>query len=114
MFLGATLKLTGMLTLGWGWIIGGFNNAERAAEKIGFQTFMFEDSAPQQLTLSTAGLPLALSKLVSEANALGRRNQVNRVFRLALGLFLAMGTASFLVMLLWIRCITMLASSRTF
>ena len=23
MFLGATLKLTGMLTLGWGWIIGG-------------------------------------------------------------------------------------------
>ena len=39
----------------WGWIIGGFNTAERAAEKIGFQTFMFEDSAPQQLTLSTAG-----------------------------------------------------------
>lgn len=39
----------------WGWIIGGFNSAERAAEKIGFQTFMFEDSAPQQLTLSTAG-----------------------------------------------------------
>ena len=39
----------------WGWAIGGFNNAERAAEKIGFTTFMFEDSAPQQLTLSTAG-----------------------------------------------------------
>ena len=50
------------------------------------------------LSISTAGLPVAVSKLVSEANALNRRNQVNRVFRLALGLFLAMGTASFLVM----------------
>ena len=39
----------------WGWIIGNFNNADRAAEKIGFQTFVFEDSAPQQLTISTAG-----------------------------------------------------------
>lgn len=50
------------------------------------------------LTISTAGLPVAVSKLVSEANALGRRNQVRRVFRLALGLFLAMGTVSFLLM----------------
>lgn len=39
----------------WGWIIGNFNNAERAAEKIGFQTFLIEDSAPQQLTMATAG-----------------------------------------------------------
>ena len=36
------------------------------------------------LTVSTAGLPVAVSKLVSEANALDRRNQVNRVFRVAL------------------------------
>lgn len=39
----------------WGWIIGNYNNAERAAQEIGFQTFVIEDSAPQQLTLSTAG-----------------------------------------------------------
>ena len=39
----------------WGWIIGNYNNAERAEQNIGFQTFMFEDSAPQQLTMSTAG-----------------------------------------------------------
>ena len=50
------------------------------------------------LTISTAGLPVAVSKLVSEANALGRRNQVRRVFRLALGLFLLLGIVSFCVM----------------
>ena len=50
------------------------------------------------LTVSTAGLPVAVSKLVSEANALNRRNQVRRTFRLALVLFLPLGLISFLVM----------------
>ena len=50
------------------------------------------------LTISTAGLPVAVSKLVSEANALNRRSQVRRTFRVALLLFLILGTASFLVM----------------
>ena len=50
------------------------------------------------LTISTAGLPVAVSKLVSEANALGRRNQVGRIFRLALSLFLTLGVLSFLLM----------------
>ena len=50
------------------------------------------------LTISTAGLPVAASKLVSEADALGRRNQVRRTFRLALALFLILGVLSFLVM----------------
>ena len=50
------------------------------------------------LTVSTAGLPVAVSKLVSEANALNRRNQVRRTFRLALVLFLTLGIISFLVM----------------
>ena len=50
------------------------------------------------LTVSTAGLPVAVSKLVSEANALGRRNQVRRIFRLALAAFLTLGVASFMVM----------------
>ena len=49
------------------------------------------------LTISTAGLPVAVSKLVSEANALGKRNQVSRIFRVALILFLSMGVASFLL-----------------
>ncbi len=50
------------------------------------------------LTISTAGLPVAVSKLVSEANALGRQNQVRRPFRLALALFLILGVLSFLIM----------------
>ena len=50
------------------------------------------------LTISTAGLPVAVSKLVSEANAQGRRNQVRRTFQLALCIFLGLGAVSFLVM----------------
>ena len=33
------------------------------------------------LTISTAGLPVAVSKLVSEASALGRQNQVRQIGR---------------------------------
>ena len=50
------------------------------------------------LTISTAGLPVAVSKLVSEANAQGRLNQVRKTFRLALIIFLALGAVSFLIM----------------
>ena len=50
------------------------------------------------LTISTAGLPVAVSKMVSEANALGRRNQVHKIFRTSLGVFLLLGGVSFLIM----------------
>ena len=53
------------------------------------------------LTLSTAGLPLALSKLVSEANSLGRTNQVRRCFRAAMALFAGMGVLGSAAMLLF-------------
>jgi len=43
------------------------------------------------LTLSTAGLPLAMSRMVSEAEALGLENQKHRIFRTALGLFTVLG-----------------------
>lgn len=43
-----------LMTL-WGWITNNYNSAERAASKVGYTTFMIEDSAPQQLTVSTAG-----------------------------------------------------------
>ena len=48
--------------------------------------------------VSTAGLPVALSKTISEANALGRRNQVHRVFNVALVTFFLLGAVSFAVM----------------
>ena len=50
------------------------------------------------LTVSTAGLPVALSKTVAEANTLGHVNQKEKVFRVALSAFLTMGLASFAVM----------------
>ena len=50
------------------------------------------------LTISTAGLPVALSKTVSEADTLGRRNQIQRTFRVALLTFTVLGTLSFIAM----------------
>ena len=50
------------------------------------------------LTISTAGLPVAVSKLVSESNARNRRNQTRRTFQVALAMFLILGALSFLVM----------------
>ena len=50
------------------------------------------------IIISTGGLPVALSKMVSEANALSRRNQVHKVFNLALAAFCVLGTISFCVM----------------
>lgn len=55
------------------------------------------------LTISTAGLPVALSKTISEANALGRREQVDKTFRVAFLTFLTMGLISFF-------CMTVLAA----
>lgn len=43
------------------------------------------------LQLSTAGFPLALSKLTSEASALGRQNQMRRQFRVAAVMFFCLG-----------------------
>ncbi len=50
------------------------------------------------LMISTAGLPVALSKMVSEANTLGRGNQARRTFRVSFTAFLTLGALSFLVM----------------
>ncbi len=43
------------------------------------------------LTVSTAGLPLAISKLTSEAHALGRENEKRKLFRTAIWLFFVLG-----------------------
>lgn len=50
------------------------------------------------LTISTAGLPVALSKTISEANALDRQKQVDRIFSVALRTFLLLGSVSFVAM----------------
>ena len=50
------------------------------------------------LTISTAGLPLAISKLTSEAHAQGRENQKRKIFRTAIWLFFVLGLAFSLLM----------------
>lgn len=50
------------------------------------------------ITVSTGGLPVALSKMISEANAQGRYNQVNKTFRVAFTTFFVLGTVSFCLM----------------
>lgn len=51
------------------------------------------------LTISTAGLPLALSRMVSEANAVGHKNQVKRTFTVARMAFFVFGLAATLLMM---------------
>ncbi len=55
------------------------------------------------LIVSTAGLPLALSRLVSQAEARGRVNQRKRIFRVTLGLFCLLGVVCSAVMLLFAK-----------
>ncbi len=54
-------------------------------------------------TLSTTGLPIAMSLLTSEARGKGNLNEAKKLFRVALGLFVGVGTAGMLVMMLGSR-----------
>ena len=55
------------------------------------------------IIVSTGGLPVALSKMVSEANALGRGNQIQKIFRVSLIAFCTLGVVSMLIMLIFPR-----------
>lgn len=50
------------------------------------------------LTLSTAGLPVALSKLISESNSLDRPVQIQKTFKVALISFVVLGSIGTVVM----------------
>lgn len=58
------------------------------------------------LTVSTAGLPLAISKLTSEAHALGLENEKRKLFRTAIWLFFALGLAGSLFMFFGTNVVT--------
>ena len=55
------------------------------------------------LLISTAGLPVAVSRLISQANSLGHYNQVRQVYRTARNIFLVLGLISSLLMTLFCR-----------
>ena len=55
------------------------------------------------LLISTAGLPVAVSKMISEANALGHYNQVRRVYNTSRIIFLSLGLISSLLMVVFCK-----------
>lgn len=50
------------------------------------------------LAISTAGLPIAMSRLVSQASTMGHQNQVRQVYRVSRTMFLILGIAGSLFM----------------
>ena len=55
------------------------------------------------LMISTAGIPVAMSKMISEALVRNRPAQVRKIFRIAFAFFLAVGILCSLVMLLFAK-----------
>ena len=55
------------------------------------------------LTISIAGLPVAMSRMISEATALGHYNQVRRIYKTSRALFFSLGLAGTLLMTLFCR-----------
>ncbi len=53
------------------------------------------------LTISTAGIPVAMSRLISESDTLDRENQVYRVFRVSIFAFMGLGAIGTLLMMLF-------------
>ncbi len=50
------------------------------------------------LTISITGLPIATSRMISEAYSLGKFNQVRQIYKAAKGIFLAIGLVSTVIM----------------
>jgi len=55
------------------------------------------------LMISTAGLPVAMSRMISQASSLSHYNQVRRVYRTARGIFLGLGITGSLLMTVFCR-----------
>jgi len=74
---------------------------------IGEQGFSYFNTAYEiysvLMTLSVAGLPLAMSRMIAESAALGQYNQVRRIYSTARALFFTMGMLGSLLMTLFCR-----------
>ena len=55
------------------------------------------------LMVSTAGLPVAMSRMISEASSLNNTKQMRRIYRTAQSIFLALGLAGSLLMTVFCR-----------
>ena len=74
---------------------------------IGAQGFGYFNTAYEiynvLLMISTAGLPVAMSRMISQASSLRHYNQVRRVYNTARGIFLGLGITGSLLMTLFCR-----------
>lgn len=74
---------------------------------IGEQGFSYFNTAYEiynvLLMISTAGLPVAMSRMISRASSLGHYQQVRRVYSTARGIFLALGITGSLLMVLFCK-----------
>ena len=55
------------------------------------------------LMISTAGLPVAMSRMISQASSLKHYNQVRRIYHTARGIFLGLGIAGTFLMTVFCR-----------
>ena len=74
---------------------------------IGAQGFGYFNTAYEiynvLLMISTAGLPVAMSRMISQASSLKHYNQVRRIYSTARGIFLGLGITGTLLMTLFCR-----------
>ncbi len=55
------------------------------------------------LTIATAGLPIAMSRMISQASSLGQYNRVRRIYRVSKVIFLSLGLVCTLIMAIFCR-----------
>ena len=74
---------------------------------IGKQGFSYYSTAYEiynvLLMISTAGLPVAMSRMISQASSLGHNNRIRRIYSTARNIFLTLGIAGSLLMTLFCR-----------
>ena len=74
---------------------------------IGKQGFSYYSTAYEiynvLLMISTAGLPVAMSRMISQANSLGHTNRIRRIYKTSRAIFLTLGMAGSLLMTLFCR-----------
>ena len=74
---------------------------------IGKQGFSYYSTAYEiynvLLMISTAGLPVAMSRMISQASSLDHNNRIRRIYTTARSIFLALGIAGSLLMTLFCR-----------
>ena len=74
---------------------------------IGKQGFSYYSTAYEiysvLLMISTAGLPVAMSRMISQASSLGHNNRIRRIYTTSRTIFLALGVTGSLLMTLFCR-----------